>query len=226
MENVYVKSVAQIICNEKCWSYFLLVDPDKKIYYPFGLGSSYDDPENTLNGDFVSDYSGNVFNQKHQEWILRVKDYIRNNHPRRVRDALPEMINIYKDVHFMQTPAKDISRRNIISRRINSPITKLAKILNSAAYTGGILDVDAEVKNVNEWNIILQGKHAEMIAKLYLNDDEGLFFHVISPRLALGKNVSFGGYVQYKGLMPKTWDEKYSELPTRIINSLYNKFFI
>jgi len=220
-KNLSIKLVAPLINDVGPYAYLILTDINTSTHYPFMLGRSGE----ALNGKFISDYSGNILDYKHNEWVRRMKDYAINNYESDgINRILNQALRSYDDVNLIKSPTtKKISSSPSRSFPKMKPISRLAEILNAAAYTAGALKIN--VQNTNEWSIKIFGKYTEITARLYISDNLKIspILNVIKPRLSLGKNVSFGGLVQYNGLTQSTWDQKYSELPKRILYSLYNE---
>jgi hypothetical protein len=212
------------------YAYFLLIADDER--YPFVIGplsrlgrSKIPDAENNI---FDSDYSGSCDNRKQCIWASHIQTAL--NKKKRLFPSLGEILTLAVETYetINSKPVSTNAPANVIGKQ---SLTTLQRLITIAGQSNGVLQI--EVENENEWMINIAGKYNNIRAKLYIkttliNDENihgGPILRVIEPRLKLGRNMSFGGLVLYKGLTPHTWDNNDEILPQRILNALYNEEF-
>jgi len=192
--------------SDKKHLYFVLSDNENE--FPFKLGLS----EGSLNGNFLSDFVGNCVGREFCYWARKMKTYTKDNYEKGLADILNESIKLYKTI---KSGKKDLKNEmDSITRYTMSEMDKIREVGIRARKLG------MEFKTVvgNRWRAKVG--EIEVLITFGITSKICPIISVISPRIALGGNVSFGGLLQFNGLTPKTWDGNLKEVPERLIRSL------
>ena len=193
--------------------YIVFVLRHEGLQFPFMLGI---DDKDTLNSEFMADYSGNCDTPIYCEWIKQMGYFIGGEYdnPDSLIRILDEAIRLYQ--HLVKNPKEYATTRLITKNRPRSNL----KILNDI---GNIHRVRVEPITNEKWNIQVEARHGFITAYVRTMSSSTGFYcemRILSPRLAIGRNVNFGGSVSATGLVKASPSPSIRKLVERILEVL------
>jgi hypothetical protein len=184
--------------------------------FPFMLGRDTD-IEGNLNGEFKADYSGNCNSKIFCKWIQIMGMYVNDNYEDGLEAILNKAVETYR---FLERNPSEYLNTYTITKNPQWRYTSLLKHIRSNKY------IIVNPLTDTNWNLLVKGAHVNIEANLKLNSRSvGILctLRVIKPRLALGKNVNFGGKVTAKGLTEISVSENIESALDNVVNALYDE---
>ena len=198
-------------------AYFVIkrMDPDRDLTpigdYQFVLG--VDSKTGALDGEFNGDFSERCDNHKYCEWIDQGVEIV--SEAVGLSAALDGLVKIYNQItkgneKYQKTKLRSKGFKSTLQETLES-IYKTPKRLQITAHSE------------KQWDIVVDGQYTKIHAKLEIATGFKMYgtLRVISPRLTLGRNVDFGGIVNYKGLSQHSTVNSIKDLITSVYHSLY-----
>ena len=185
--------------------------------YQFMLGRD----NGQLSGLFMADYSGSCSSKKYCAWIELMNEYVEkayNDDTLELESLLNKAVELYKRVRdTSEEKYENVKTVKKSATTISKKLTELTNVSSKVALT---------LRTEYIWDLIIKGKNMNIVAELRPRSAlQGYFgtLRVISPRIALGMNVNFGGAVTYeKGLREGSYVKTAEELVKTALSALYH----
>lgn len=194
--------------------YFYLEDRPKDVRIPFKLGVTL----GSLNGLAVSDFDGNCQSTLTCDWADEFAAYASSNYSRGLIVLLTEAIAIYRRLSASRRGPEKVARtrKKILIPGLQERIRNLLITPTSLGVIGRRL-TDHKIR----FNVKTEEGNIEVLVTLTgLDEQKCPVFSVITPRVALGGNVSFGGIIEFAGLTPLTWRGNLNDIPRLLSTAL------
>lgn len=197
--------------KDESFAYFYMEDVQSNSRVAFKLGTTL----GNLNGLAISDFEGNCDSTLTCDWAAAYAKFVSDEYDRGLAHLLNGAIRLWRQLQ--RTTSAD--QRRTIKRYDVSEEGKLRKMLvipTELKMVGRLTGRQVQFQLQNDYGNIT------VVMELGLNEDAAPVFSVISPRIALGGNVSFGGVIEYPGLTPTTWKRSYEAVPRLLRAALAN----
>jgi hypothetical protein len=184
--------------------------------FPFMLGRD-PDIEGNLNGEFKGDYSGNCDSKIFCKWVQLMGIYVSDNFEEGLSNILNKALETY---HFLEKNPNEYLNTSLITKYPHWRYTSLLKAMRSNKYVTVYPITD------NNWDLVVRGAHTTIEANLkFISRSVGIIctLRVLKPRLALGRNVNFGGKVTGVGLTHVSVSKNIETVLDNVLNALYDE---
>ncbi|CAH6419522.1 Hypothetical protein POVR2_LOCUS24 [uncultured virus] len=171
----------------------------------------------TLDGSFISEEAGNADPQLHFEWSQRmqqfVSDYVLNESSELISPILTEAVRLFN--YLFDRPEQWQTGR-VFSGRTSADLSLIKRARSNPS-------IHVRMVSDNNWTLTIKAEYANIAASCRIYSGAtgySCLLRVLSPRLAIGRNVSFGGLVSAPGLMKRSQSQTVPALLDAIVKSL------
>lgn len=175
---------------------FDLEDKSTLTHFPFLVGL---EDRDTLNGELVTEDPGTSNPRLYRAWSEEMTKYIRAHYS---AEVAPLQRILLHGVQFYALLVDHPERYESLKPLVSTSDKLVPKFIYQVHSNPKVV---VTLESNYHWNIVVSAQHAKISATLIAisSSNGGVFcdyLRVLSPRLALGGNVDFGGLVTGKGI--------------------------